>query len=90
SSLDELAALMKEKPEWRLLIEGHTDNVGKHESNITLSKNRSNAVKNYLVKKGVATSRFVVNWYGPDKPIDTNDTEEGRQRNRRVEMTLIQ
>lgn len=88
--LDDLANLLKEKKDWKLLIEGHTDNVGKRESNITLSKNRANAVKTYLVKKGVSASRFVVKWYGPDKPIDTNDTEEGRQRNRRVEMTLIQ
>lgn len=88
--LDDLANLLKEKKEWKLLIEGHTDNVGKRESNLTLSKNRANAVKSYLVKKGVSSTRFVVKWYGPDKPIDTNDTEEGRQRNRRVEMTLIQ
>lgn len=89
ASLDELAELLKKKPEYKLLIEGHTDNVGSRTSNITLSKNRATAVKNYLVKKGVAASRFVVNWFGPDKPIDTNDTDEGRQRNRRVEMTVI-
>lgn len=88
--LDELALMLKSKPEWKLMIEGHTDNVGKRDANITLSKNRANAVKNYLVKKGVPASRFVVNWFGPDKPVDSNDTEDGRQRNRRVEMTLIQ
>jgi len=87
-SLNELADLLKKKPEYKLLIEGHTDNVGKRSSNMTLSKNRANAVKNYLVKKGVPADRFVVKYYGPDKPIADNDTEEGRQRNRRVEMTL--
>jgi outer membrane protein OmpA-like peptidoglycan-associated protein len=90
SSLDELAKLLVEKPKYKLLIEGHTDNVGKRSSNITLSKNRANAVKTYLVKKGVDASRFQVQWFGPDKPIADNSTEEGRQRNRRVEMTLGQ
>lgn len=87
--LDELAELMLKKPEYKLLIEGHTDNVGKRTSNMTLSKNRATAVKTYLTKKGVPASRFVVEYFGPDKPIDTNDTEEGRQRNRRVEMTIV-
>ncbi len=88
TSLDELAELMKKHEGWKLLIEGHTDNVGNAASNKTLSKNRANAVKTYLTKKGVAATRFTVNWYGPDKPIAPNDTEEGRQKNRRVEMTL--
>lgn len=87
-SLNELADLMKKKKEYKLMIEGHTDNVGKRSSNITLSKNRSNAVMKYLVSKGVSSDRFIVKWYGPDKPIADNSTEEGRQRNRRVEMTL--
>ncbi len=90
SSLDDLAKLLVEKPKYKLLIEGHTDNVGKRSSNVTLSKNRANAVKNYLVKKGVDATRFQVQWFGPDKPIADNSTEEGRQRNRRVEMTLGQ
>lgn len=89
ASLDKLADLLKKKPEYKLLIEGHTDNVGSRANNITLSKNRANAVKTYLMKQGVGASRFVVEWYGPDKPIDDNKTEEGRQRNRRVEMSII-
>jgi outer membrane protein OmpA-like peptidoglycan-associated protein len=88
-SLDGLAELLKKKSDYKLLIEGHTDNVGQRQSNITLSKNRSTAVKTYLMKKGVPESRLLTKWYGPDKPIDTNDTEEGRQRNRRVEMTIV-
>jgi len=90
ASLDDLAKLLIEKPQYKLLIEGHTDNVGKRTSNVTLSKNRANAVKNYLVKKGVSATRFQVQWFGPDKPIADNTTDEGRQRNRRVEMTLGQ
>lgn len=88
TALDDLAELMKKNPGWRLKIEGHTDNVGSAYSNKLLSKNRANAVKTYLTKKGVSATRFTVNWYGPDKPIAPNDTEEGRQKNRRVEMTL--
>lgn len=88
-SLDKLAELLKNKKEYNLLIEGHTDNVGKRESNLTLSKNRANAVKTYLMKKGVPESKLKTMWYGPDKPIDDNKTEAGRQRNRRVEMTIV-
>ena len=90
SALDELAELMKKHAGWKLKIEGHTDNVGKASSNTLLSKNRANAVKTYLTKKGVAATRFEVTWYGPDKPIADNSTEEGRQKNRRVEMTLME
>ena len=86
---DGLAELLKKKTDYMLLIEGHTDNVGQRQSNITLSKNRANAVKTYLMKKGVPASRLLTKWYGPDKPIDSNDTEESRQRNRRVEMTIV-
>lgn len=89
SSLDELADLFKAKPKFMLLIEGHTDNVGSRSSNLTLSKNRAAAVKLYLQKKGIEGSRLIVKHYGPDKPIADNSTEEGRQRNRRVEMTVI-
>jgi outer membrane protein OmpA-like peptidoglycan-associated protein len=89
-SLDELAELMKKHTGWKLKIEGHTDNVGNKTSNTTLSKNRANAVKTYLVKKGISSTRFEVKWYGPDKPIADNSTEEGRQKNRRVEMTLME
>jgi outer membrane protein OmpA-like peptidoglycan-associated protein len=88
--LDELAELMKKHTGWKLKIEGHTDNVGNKTSNTTLSKNRANAVKTYLVKKGISSTRFEVKWYGPDKPIADNSTEEGRQKNRRVEMTLME
>jgi len=88
-SLDELADLFKAKPKFMLLIEGHTDNVGSRNSNMTLSKNRATAVKLYMQKKGIEGSRLIVKFYGPDKPIADNTTEEGRQKNRRVEMTVI-
>lgn len=90
TSLDELSELLKKHDTWKLKIEGHTDNQGKPAANLTLSKKRAEAVKKYLVKKGVAATRFDVKWYGQTKPIASNDNEEGRQKNRRVEMTIVE
>lgn len=88
--LTELAKLMMKKPAWRLKISGHTDNVGKPAANMTLSKNRANALALFLESKGVDPSRFVVKWYGQTMPIKPNTTPEGRQKNRRVEMLIIE
>lgn len=88
-SLDELAALLVKKPEWKLQISGHTDNVGNDQSNLVLSKKRAEAVKAYLVGKDVPAARLVPLFFGETQPISTNETEEGRQKNRRVEMTVI-
>jgi outer membrane protein OmpA-like peptidoglycan-associated protein len=84
-----LAGLLKTKPNARLLISGHTDSVGKPESNLLLSKNRANAVKNYLIKQGVAASRLVTEWFGAAQPVADNATAEGRAKNRRVEMKMF-
>jgi len=89
ASLDELAALLVKKPTYGLRISGHTDNVGSEESNLILSRNRAQAVKDYLVAKGVDGGKLVVEYHGESQPIATNDTPEGRQKNRRVEMTII-
>lgn len=89
-SLDELAGLMQKKPNWRLKISGHTDNKGDAVANLKLSQKRAEAIKNYLVKKGIAADRFKVEWFGASKPIADNDTEAGRQQNRRVEMLIIE
>jgi outer membrane protein OmpA-like peptidoglycan-associated protein len=88
-SLDELAVLMTKKKEWNIKISGHTDNVGNDNSNMQLSKERSEAVKNYLIQKGVDESRIIALWFGESQPIESNDTNEGRQKNRRVEITLF-
>jgi outer membrane protein OmpA-like peptidoglycan-associated protein len=88
ASLDELAQLMIKKPEFRLSLSGHTDNVGKPETNMLLSKNRTLAVKKYILSKGVEESRIKAEWFGHTKPIDDNSTAEGRQHNRRVEMKI--
>ena len=88
-ALDKLAETLKAKGEWNILLAGHTDNVGDDDANMILSKNRSEAVKSYLVSKGIGESRIRVSYYGETKPISSNDTEAGRQKNRRVEFTIV-
>ena len=87
-SLNALADLLKKKDSYGLRIEGHTDNVGKDESNLILSQKRATAVKNYLMKRGVDGTKLEAFGYGASKPIADNDTPEGRQKNRRVEMKI--
>ena len=77
-----------ENPDMRLRIEGHTDNVGGDSMNMTLSKARSTAVKVFLTDRGVGNKSIMTFYYGEQKPIATNDTEEGRAKNRRVELTI--
>lgn len=89
ASLDSLAALMIKKPTWKLKLAGHTDNVGDKAKNMKLSKDRTEAVAKYLADKGVKVENLIVEYYGPNKPIASNKTPEGRQRNRRVEMNII-
>jgi outer membrane protein OmpA-like peptidoglycan-associated protein len=90
ASLNELAGLLKKKGNWRLLVSGHTDNVGGAAKNMELSKKRSMAVKKYLEAQGLTDDRFIVKWYGQTKPIADNKTPQGRQKNRRVEMLIIE
>jgi outer membrane protein OmpA-like peptidoglycan-associated protein len=87
--LDALAELLKSKSGSKLKIAGHTDNVGSDASNLQLSKIRAEAVRNYLVKKGVPMNRFIVEFFGESQPIADNATPEGRAKNRRVEMLMI-
>jgi outer membrane protein OmpA-like peptidoglycan-associated protein len=88
SSLDELSDLLITRP-YRLLLSGHTDNVGKPATNVKLSKARAEAVKAYLVKVGVATDKVITEGWGSNKPIASNKTPQGRQKNRRVEFKII-
>jgi outer membrane protein OmpA-like peptidoglycan-associated protein len=88
ASLNSLANLLIQKPNYGLNIAGHTDNVGTDANNLILSQKRADAVKNYLIKKGVDGSKLETIGYGASKPIADNDTPEGRQRNRRVEMKI--
>ncbi len=90
ASLDELAGLLLKKTDWRLKVTGHTDNQGQAAANMKLSQKRAEALKKYLVSKGINENRFKVEWFGSKKPIADNKTPEGRQKNRRVEMLIIE
>ncbi len=87
-SLEELAGLLLKKMDWKIRISGHTDSVGKASNNMKLSKNRANAVKNFLILNDVNAERIITEWFGEDKPIASNKTKAGRQKNRRVEMKI--
>ena len=71
------------------IVEGNTDNTGESNDNIKLSKDRSEAVMNYFIEKGISKNRLKSVGYGDKKPVATNDTEEGRKINRRVEINLV-
>lgn len=88
-SLEDLAQYLVDNPTFRLRIAGHTDSQGAAQANLILSKKRAEAVRDFLIQRGVDASRFIVQFFGEEQPIDTNDTPEGRARNRRVEMEVI-
>jgi len=83
--VDNLITVMKDYPELKVTIEGHTDNVGSAASNKKLSQRRADAVKKYMVSKGIDASRLEAVGFGLEKPIASNATKEGRAKNRRVE-----
>ena len=86
--LDAIVKVMSDHPDYKLNISGHTDNVGDDAMNMTLSKDRAASVSNYLITKGVSPMRVSSAGYGESKPVDTNDSENGRTRNRRVEFQV--
>jgi len=83
----ELVAPMKEHPNLRALVEGHTDSIGSDAYNQRLSERRANAVRDYMVSRGIDAQRITTKGWGKSKPIASNKTKEGRARNRRVEIT---
>jgi OOP family OmpA-OmpF porin len=88
-TLDDIVALMNANPDMRIKIEGHTDNIGTIDYNKALSDRRAMAAKNYLVGKGIAADRIMTEGIGLWRPAATNDTEEGRARNRRAVIKPI-
>jgi outer membrane protein OmpA-like peptidoglycan-associated protein len=88
-SLEDLAKYMVDNPAFRLKIAGHTDSQGAAQANLILSKKRAESVRDFLESRGVSADRMIVQFYGEEQPVATNDTKEGRQKNRRVEMEMI-
>ncbi len=89
--LTQVANVLKAQRRIRLVqVEGHTDNVGKPEKNLKLSQDRADAVKNFLVKKGIDPARLKAVGFGQEKPIESNSTAKGREANRRVELNIIE
>ena len=87
--LDEVIAALEAAPEIRVLIAGHTDDRGSADANQLLSEQRANAVLEYLIQRGQDPARFDTIGYGETQPIASNDTAEGRARNRRIEFTAL-
>jgi OOP family OmpA-OmpF porin len=88
-SLDATAAELARHPDMRVEIAGHTSSTGPAEYNQMLSERRAQSVADYLISKGLDADRFTVKGYGESEPIADNTTREGRARNRRVEMRIL-
>ena len=86
--LSAVASLLKTNNTWIIKVSGHTDNIGGADLNMTLSKNRAESVKRYLVSQGVSSGRIDVEYFGLTRPLASNDAEEGRLQNRRVEFEI--
>jgi len=89
SELNRLYDILSENPDLKVSVDGHTDIVGTEEYNISLSYKRADAVVGYLIKKGIDKCKCKINGYGSSKPVASNDDEEGRQKNRRVEIRFF-
>jgi outer membrane protein OmpA-like peptidoglycan-associated protein len=88
--LDEVATALRSRPTLHVRIEGHTDLRGGHAYNLRLSQARADSVRAFLMGKGISSDRMQAKGYGPDQPIDNNQTAAGRERNRRVEFMITQ
>jgi len=87
--LNKVVDFLKQNPKVSIEISGHTDSKGSDEYNLNLSQGRSQSVVDYLISQGIETTRLQAHGYGETKPIDTNETDEGRANNRRVEFTIL-
>lgn len=87
--LDRLVKLLTESPNMEIELSGHTDNVGSDEFNLNLSQARAGAVTDYIISKGINPGRITAKGYGESMPVATNETDEGRQLNRRVEFKIL-
>jgi OmpA-OmpF porin, OOP family len=89
TELNRLVTILKTQPTLEIEIRGHSDSAGTEEHNMKLSEQRTEAVSSFLLKKGIASSRIHKQSFGSSKPSESNDTEEGRNKNRRVELKII-
>jgi outer membrane protein OmpA-like peptidoglycan-associated protein len=89
AELDRVGTILRDYPETRIVIEGHTDSVGTYAYNMDLSQRRAEAVANDIANQGVNPRRIETYGYGPTRPVASNNTESGRQMNRRVDLTII-
>ena len=87
--VEELVEGLKENPSVSVLVEGHTCSIGTEKYNQRLSERRANAVRDYMVSLGIGASRITTRGYGESKPIESNNTAEGRAKNRRVDITTL-
>ena len=87
--LDRLVTTLNESPKIVIEVRGHTDNTGSNEINAKLSQDRADAVREYFISKGIEPDRVGSKGFGESKPVSTNDTDEGRQQNRRVEFMIV-
>ena len=88
-ALQALYLVLHDHPEQRVRIEGHTDNTGPDATNLRLSQDRAAAIADYLSGRGIEPDRLIVKGYGSTQPIVSNDTEEGRSQNRRIEISHV-
>jgi outer membrane protein OmpA-like peptidoglycan-associated protein len=89
ANLENLATILNKYEDTEVLVEGHTDSTGPSEHNLDLSLRRAQSVSNYMTSLAVLANRFRIMGYGEDQPIASNDTVEGRQANRRVEIAIF-
>jgi outer membrane protein OmpA-like peptidoglycan-associated protein len=89
TELDALVKFLQDNPDVKGEVSGHTDNIGAAENNMTLSLNRAHSVRDYLVNAGIDANRLTYKGFGSTKPATSNDTEEGRAKNRRIEFKVL-
>jgi outer membrane protein OmpA-like peptidoglycan-associated protein len=87
--LDEVAKMLQTNASWAMLVAGHTDNVGAKEMNLGLSRQRAEAVITWLASHGIEKTRLVPAGFGDTRPVAANTDEEGRQKNRRVDLVKL-
>lgn len=89
TSLLKLVEILKQYPKTNIFVEGHTDSTGSASYNMDLSRRRSMSVTDFLIKNGISSKRLITKWFGEEQPKHTNETAEGRAKNRRVELAIV-